>query len=152
MNWASKVTVATIVQKEDKLLMVRELSVDGTLVINQPAGHVEKGETLFQAAIRETKEETGIEIDLIGVIGIFALPITNNNATYYRILFEAKPISSVIQPMDPDIVSADWLPLDEIFEDCTKWRSPLVGKSINAWEKREFAPLSFIEDLTIPER
>ena len=63
-------TVATVVRRHDKYLMVRE-TVDGKEVINQPAGHVEVGEDVLAAAVRETLEETAWDVKITGFIGFF---------------------------------------------------------------------------------
>lgn len=147
-DWFPRLTTAVIVEKNNKLLMVRERTPENVLVMNQPAGHVEYGETVFNAAIRETREETGLNIKLNHFIGLFAAPAIDQKSTYYRLLFHATVESGVLQPLDADIEEACWLSLDEIFSDCTKWRSPIVGKSINAWKKGQRAPLSIITDLS----
>ena len=62
-------TVATVIEKDSKFLMVKETKF-GVQVINQPAGHVEPGEDILQAAMRETMEETGWEVAIRGFLGI----------------------------------------------------------------------------------
>ncbi|RZA05142.1 MAG: NUDIX domain-containing protein, partial [Moraxellaceae bacterium] len=69
MTWAPHVTVATIVERDNRFLMVYE-EADGALVYNQPAGHLDPNETLQDAAIRETFEETGWTVKLTGVVGV----------------------------------------------------------------------------------
>ena len=64
------VTVATIVSRNNQYLMVEEFD-NGELVLNQPAGHVEPGERLFDAAVRETEEKTGWRVTLKHLVGIF---------------------------------------------------------------------------------
>ena len=67
-KWPPHITVACVIEKEGKYLMVEERDkTSGEMVFNQPAGHVEAGESLAQAALRETLEETGWDIELIGV-------------------------------------------------------------------------------------
>src|SRR5688572_31807102 len=67
MTWAPHVTVATIIERDDRFLMVYE-EADGKKVYNQPAGHLDPNETLQEAAIRETLEETGWTVELTGVV------------------------------------------------------------------------------------
>ena len=64
------ITVATVVEKDGKFLMVEERS-DGALVYNQPAGHLELGESLLEAAVRETLEETRWQVEVNGFIGVY---------------------------------------------------------------------------------
>jgi 8-oxo-dGTP pyrophosphatase MutT (NUDIX family) len=70
--WTAHVTVATVVEKDGKFLFVEEHTAGVThTVFNQPAGHVESGETLIEAAIRETMEETGHEVSIDALLGIY---------------------------------------------------------------------------------
>ena len=71
-EWLPHVTVATVVEQGGRFLLVEERDKQtGDLVFNQPAGHLEAGETLAQAAVRETLEETGWNVELTAVLGIF---------------------------------------------------------------------------------
>lgn len=70
MSWQPHITVATIVEHEGKFLFVEEFKANQH-VFNQPAGHLEPFETLRQAALRETLEETAWEVELTGVVGIY---------------------------------------------------------------------------------
>ena len=69
MDWKPHITVATVVEDNGRFLMVEELKHDRA-VLNQPAGHLDPNESLIEAAIRETLEETGYDVELTGVIGI----------------------------------------------------------------------------------
>ena len=67
-QWIPHVTVATVVFHEERYVLVEELE-NGRHVFNQPAGHLEAGETLSEAAARETLEETGWEVQIEAVLG-----------------------------------------------------------------------------------
>ena len=83
--WTPHVTVATVVEKDGHFLFVEEHSEGVThTVFNQPAGHVESGETLIQAAIRETLEETGHTVEIDALLGIY---------TYTHRCFQIGPIT-----------------------------------------------------------
>ena len=88
MDQYPHLTVATIVQRNNEFLMVEEID-NGRRVINQPAGHVEVGESLFDAAIRETREETGWSvrleafIELICSDSLAAYPVLRQVSEYY---------------------------------------------------------------------
>ena len=70
-EWLPHVTVATVVEQGGRFLLVEERDKQtGELVFNQPAGHLEPGETLTQAALRETVEETGWDVELTAVLGV----------------------------------------------------------------------------------
>ena len=90
-------TVATVVAQNDRYLMVKEFE-SGKLVINQPAGHVEPGEDIIDAAIRETYEETGWHVDINGFIGIYTSTSPATGITYYRLAFTAEASSFESKP------------------------------------------------------
>ena len=83
--WYPHVTVAAIAERDGRYLIVEE-TINGAQVFNQPAGHVEKGETLIEAVIRETREETGWGFEPIHLCGIYQY-IAPNGETYFRFTF-----------------------------------------------------------------
>src|SRR5690606_14838434 len=99
------ITVATLVEKEGRFLMVEERS-NGAIVFNQPAGHVEEGESLVEAALRETLEESGWQVRLSGFLGSYVLTIPDKGRTYYRFCFIAEAGRQVSQHLDTDIIAA----------------------------------------------
>ncbi len=70
MDWYPHATVATIVERDGHFLLVEE-SEGERLVINQPAGHLDQGETLAAAAVREMLEENGWEVDVQALLGLY---------------------------------------------------------------------------------
>ncbi|MEY4589661.1 MAG: hypothetical protein RL497_1737 [Pseudomonadota bacterium] len=145
MQWTPHVTVATIIEQNGAFLLVHEHS-DGHTVYNQPAGHWEEHETLFAAALRETKEETGWEVELTHLLGVghYISPI--NGFTYLRFSFIAKPIRQIPNAqLDTEIIEALWLSYDEITARQTQLRSPLVFNDINRYLRGEKFPLSVIQ-------
>ena len=144
MEWYAHVTVATIVERDGKFLLVEEQSDNG-LVFNQPAGHLEKDETLQQAAIRETLEETGWSVALKGVVGIGLYTAPTNGVTYQRVTFYAE--STRHHPereLDTGIIGARWLSLEEIRAQSDKLRSPLVLEVIQRYLDGHRYPLEMI--------
>lgn len=138
-------TVATVVALDNKFLVVRELDM-GKTVINQPAGHVEPGESLQAAAVRETMEETGWNISLTGFLGISHYKSPNNGKTYYRVSFTAEPLSRDENPsLDTGIISAEWLGY-ETLKNCDILRSPMVVRDIEKFLAGTIYPLSLVED------
>ncbi len=125
MPWPPHITVATIVQRNDQYLMVEEF-VNGRLVLNQPAGHLEEGESLFEAALRETLEETGWSVELNSVCGIYQYE--SAEILFHRIAFAASPLEQLTTALDPDIHAAHWMSIDEIRQHSL--RSPMVEQCI----------------------
>jgi len=147
MDWHAHVTVATVVEDAGRFLLVEE-EKQGRLVLNQPAGHLEPGESLIEAARRETLEETAWQVEILGVIGIGLYVAPANGVTYYRTAFHARPLAH--QPeraLDADITRAAWLTLDEIRAEQARLRSPLVLDAIEKYLDGHRYPLSMIVDM-----
>lgn len=147
MSWMPHVTVATIVQDDQqRFLFVEEQSLSAShLVINQPAGHVEAHETLIEAAVRETLEETGWTIDVTHLLGIYTYtPPADPDCTYYRFCFLAKPLShDAARPLDTGIEQALWMTL-EALEETARARSPLVIRCVQDALQGKRYPLDII--------
>jgi 8-oxo-dGTP pyrophosphatase MutT (NUDIX family) len=150
MSWYPHVTVATVIEDNGRYLFVEEEAADGQLVFNQPAGHLEAGESLIEAAARETLEETGWTIEVLGVvaIGLYTTPVAgtpDGATTYYRTTFFGKAIQHDTQRvLDTGIVRALWLTLDEITALKHRMRSPLVPKVVEQYNAGHRYPLSMI--------
>jgi len=130
MRWSPAVTVAAVIRRHDRFLMVEE-QPEGTSVINQPAGHLESGETLLQAVQREVLEETGRQFVASGLVGIYQWPFSSNQRSYLRFCF----CGDVSEPdpgrvLDSDITATHWMRLDQIEADQPPTRSPLVVQCI----------------------
>lgn len=144
MNWTPHVTVATVIEKDGKFLMVEE-SDNGRPVFNQPAGHLEEGETLFAAAVRETLEETAWHVTLSGYLGTYVYR-SANNTTYIRHCFIAnadKHDSSLA--LDQNIIAAHWLTKEEILAPDFAARSPLVIMALENYLAGTCLPLDTIQ-------
>lgn len=140
------ITVATVVPDGDRFLMVEENS-NGRIVYNQPAGHLESGETLAQAALRETLEETGWHVRLEALLGIYHYTSSANNITYIRHCFIAAPLQEVENAtLDPDIIAAMWLTEDDILARSAQLRSPIVLDAIRDYRRGIAHPLTVIND------
>lgn len=146
MSWSPHVTVATVVQDQQRFLFVEERSMNVShLVINQPAGHVEANETLIEAAVRETLEETGWHVNITHLLGIYTYtPPSDPATTYYRFCFLADAIKhDPSLPLDTGIERALWLNLDGLI-DTARARSPLVTRCVqDALDGKKF-PLDII--------
>ena len=144
MNWYPHTTVATIVEQNGRFLMVEE-NDEGRTVFNQPAGHLDEHETLFDAALRETLEETAWEVELRAFLGTYHYLSPHNNITYIRHCFIAVPLRE--RPgleLDPAIIQAHWLSADTILADDFRARSPIVQKVLQDYLAGHHYPLSLI--------
>ena len=144
-DWPPHVTVATVVERDGRYLIVEERDkTSGRMVFNQPAGHLEPGESLVDAAYRETLEETRWEVGLSAVLGI-ALYRAPGGASYLRTTFLATPERE--QPgreLDPDIAAVHWMAHEELLAQSGKLRSPLVLAAIEQHRKGICYPLDLI--------
>ena len=146
-RWCPHATVATVVVDQDRYLMVQEIDrVSGAVVYNQPAGHLEPGESLTEAARREVLEETTWCVDLIGYLGVARL-VGADGITYLRHSFLAIPSYEVSnQTLDDGIIAAHWLTRDEIIALSSQLRSSLVMSVIELHRQGNVAPLSLVLD------
>jgi len=147
MTWKPHLTVATIVQNKDTFLMVEE-SIEGAMQYNQPAGHLEPGETLIDAAIRETLEETAWHVRPEALVGIYRWINPGNNKTFLRFSFSASCLQHDKQrTLDADINQALWMTLNDINTRSEAMRSPMVLQSLNDFIKGTRYPLSILKEL-----
>lgn len=147
--WPPHITVATVVEQEGRYLLVEERDkVTGQLVLNQPAGHLEPGETLFEAARRETLEETRWEVELQGLLGWALYTAPSNGVTYYRSTFIARPLRQRTElELDPDILRTHWLDYGEILASSARMRSPLVLSAVEQARSGTRYPLNALQHL-----
>lgn len=124
--WKPNVTVAAVVERDGRFLVVEEETDDG-LRFNQPAGHLEKGEALVAAAAREALEETAHHFWPEFLVGIYQWPKPGSDITYLRFAFGGSVEG--FEPerrLDDGIVRAVWLSLDELRATRERHRSPLI--------------------------
>lgn len=146
MDWIPHVTVATVVEDQGRFLFVEEIS-NGQHVLNQPAGHLEANENLIQAAVRETLEETGWEIEVTAVTGIYLYTAPSNGVTYQRVCFAARPVRHLPEsPLDQGIIGPKWLTRSELEAQREHWRSELVGQCVDDYLGGERFALSLIRN------
>ncbi|MGH8801998.1 MAG: NUDIX domain-containing protein, partial [Casimicrobiaceae bacterium] len=102
-------TVAVVVERDGRYLFVEEETRAG-LRLNQPAGHVEAGESIAGAAARETLEESAWEVDPVALVGVYHWEAFDRGATFVRFTFAATPLRhDPIRTLDTGIVRALWL-------------------------------------------
>ena len=140
MIWKPNVTVAAIVEKDGEFLLVEEQTSEGIL-FNQPAGHLEPGESIIQGAIRETLEETGFTFIPQCVLGVYHWYSQTANVTYLRFAFPDLSLSMIPRrALDAGILSAGWFGADEIREMSYCHRSPLVMRCIEDYLAGKLIP------------
>jgi ADP-ribose pyrophosphatase YjhB (NUDIX family) len=145
--WRPRVTVATVIPDGDRFLMVEE-EVAGRRVYNQPAGHLDDGESLLAAATRETLEETGWTVELEHFVAVHQWQSHEHGDQVVRFSFAARGVShDPTRPLDTGISRALWLRRDEIAALGDRLRSPLVLQSIDAWLSGQRLPLSIVGSL-----
>tara|TARA_B110000503_G_scaffold68107_1_gene106482 strand:- start:19265 stop:19717 length:453 start_codon:yes stop_codon:yes gene_type:complete len=145
-RWTPHVTVACVIEKDGKYLMVEERDkFSGRMVFNQPAGHLEDAESLTEATLRETLEETGWRVELTGVLGIALHTAPTNNNTYYRTTFVATPLERMADAViDSDIHAVHWLDYEEILARSARMRSPIALAVIERHRQGICYPLDLI--------
>lgn len=146
MSWTPHLTVATVLEKNGKFLLVEEC-INNQRVFNQPAGHVEALESLYDAAIRETLEETGWTVEPQFLLGLYTYTPACRSKTFYRTTFIAQALS--FDPhyvLDKDILATHWLSLDEIKARQAHLRSPIVLKCVEDYCNGQKYPLGLISE------
>lgn len=143
-DWKPNVTVAALVERDGRYLLVEEHTAEG-LRINQPAGHLDPGESLIDAARREALEETGCVVEPTALVGIYQWPLPGSELSYLRFAFAAdlQRIETGRQ-LDEGIVQALWLTPDELRACRERHRSPLVWQCVEDHLAGKHHPLELI--------
>lgn len=145
--WKPHVTVAAVVEHKNRFLMVEE-TADGRRVLNQPAGHLESGESLIEAMVRETREETAWEVEGFALVGIYRWLLPDHSKTFLRVTFAARALShDPDQALDEGIHCTHWLSCDELAAAAEQLRSPLVLHSATDYLAGRRYPLELLRDL-----
>ncbi|HEX6396340.1 MAG TPA: NUDIX hydrolase [Steroidobacteraceae bacterium] len=144
-----EVTVAAVVVREGRFLLVEE-RIQGRLVLNQPAGHLEDRETLVEAAVRETREETAWHFHPEALVGTYLWRNPSNGRSFLRFAFcgdvdDHQPR----QPLDKGIVRALWLTPEELQAQPARLRSPLVMRCIEDFQQGRRQPLASVSSLDL---
>ncbi len=146
--WQPDVTVATVVVRDGRLLVVEEQANGRGLVLNQPAGHLEPDESLLEAALRETREETGWTVELTGFVGAYQWKAPETGRHYLRFAFCAVPLThDPEQPLDEGIARALWLTPAELQAESARHRSPLVWQAVQDYLGGSRHPLALVRQL-----
>jgi len=143
-QWKPNVTVAAVVERDGAFLLVEEQTSTG-IRYNQPAGHLEAGESLLEAVIRETLEESARDFCPTELLGIYHYRQADSGVTYLRFAFtgtlsEAHPD----RKLDTGILRALWMPLEDIRACSDRHRSPLLMQCINDYLRGQRYPLAML--------
>ncbi|NJD25050.1 MAG: NUDIX hydrolase [Betaproteobacteria bacterium] len=144
MIWKPNVTVAAVVERDGKYLLVEEETAGG-LAFNQPAGHLEAGESLVDAVVRETLEETAYHFRPTHLVGIYNWTRPDGEVTYLRFAFAGELRGwEAERKLDAGIVAAHWLTLDEVKATQERHRSPLILRCIEDLRAGKRHPLDLL--------
>lgn len=144
-RYKPNVTVACVIESQGRFLIVEEV-IEGEQRFNQPAGHLEQGESLIDACRREVFEETGLNVHPQGLIGIYQLT-ASDTLSFLRFTFYASlKHCEIAQPQDPIIKDTHWLRYDEITALSNQLRSPLVITCIDDFVNKTHYPLELLND------
>ncbi|NMM25780.1 MAG: NUDIX hydrolase [Glaciimonas sp.] len=145
--WKPSVTVAAVIERQGRFLLVEEETSDG-IRFNQPAGHLDPLESLEQAVVRETLEETAHDFTPTALIGMYMSRTvsarTNRDVTYLRFTFTGAVGKQHDQALDTGILRALWMTYEEIVACQATHRSPLVLRSVDDYLAGIRAPLSLL--------
>jgi len=146
-RWKPSVTVAAIIERDGRFLLVEEETAEG-LKLNNPAGHLDRGESLQQGVVRETLEETARVFTPEHVVGVYLTrsgTAGGGEVTYLRFAFSG----TVGEPdparaLDSGIVRTLWLTLAEVSASRERHRSPLVLRCIEDFVAGRRHPLELL--------
>ena len=142
--WKPNVTVAAVLERDGQFLLVEE-HTDLGVRFNQPAGHLEPGESLTEGAIRETLEETAYTFRPTALLGVYQYRYAPNDTTYLRFAFSGEITGhDAARALDEGIIRAMWLTVEEIRGQCTRHRTPLVMHCIDDYLADRRYPLDLI--------
>ena len=137
--WKPSVTVAAVIERDGKFLLVEEM-IDGRKVINQPAGHLDPGESLAAACAREVLEETAHRFEPTGLVGVYRWHYAAKDVTFLRFCFRGKVLGVEDRKLDKEIIRLLWLTPAEVKASAAA-RSPLVSRCVEDWLAGKNYPL-----------
>jgi 8-oxo-dGTP pyrophosphatase MutT (NUDIX family) len=145
--WKPSVTVAAIIERDGRFLLVEEETSDG-IRFNQPAGHLDPAESLISAVSREALEETAHEFIPDALVGVYMSRYqstrTGEDVTYLRFAFCGRVGNVHDQPLDVGILRTVWMSYEEIIATQALHRSPLVLQCIDDYLSGKRSPLSML--------
>ena len=147
MIWKPNVTVAAVIERDGKFLLVEEETGDGIL-FNQPAGHLENGESLLDGVMRETWEESAHRFEPTALLGVYHWKHPKKDITYLRFAFVGNVTGfDTLQKLDDGILRTVWMTPDEVRATQDRHRSPQVLTCIEHYLAGQRFPLSVLTHL-----
>ncbi len=149
-RWRPSVTVAAVIERDGRYLLVQEHTPEG-LRLNQPAGHLDPGESLLQAVVREVREETACDFAPQALLGVHLATFTRaaDTITYLRFAFcgtVGEPLPGRV--LDAPIVRTLWLTPEEIAARAAEHRSVLVQRCVDEHRAGLRFPLDVLRGAT----
>jgi 8-oxo-dGTP pyrophosphatase MutT (NUDIX family) len=149
MGWNPEITVAAVVMRDQRFLMVEE-RIAGQLVLNQPAGHLEDGENVLAAVVRETREETAWRFTPCALVGTYLWRNPDDGRGFLRFAFCGDVDDfQAQQPLDRGIVRSLWLSHAELAAQPARLRSPLVMRCVADYLAGKRLPLDSVACLDL---
>jgi 8-oxo-dGTP pyrophosphatase MutT (NUDIX family) len=143
------ITVAAVTETDGRFLLVEE-RINRRLVFNQPAGHVEKGETLLDAVIREVREETAWGFEPRELLGVYLWRNPSSGRSTMRFAFTGRVMDhDDQQPLDRGIVCTHWLSRGDLMQREPRLRSPLVLRCVEDYLGGTRMPLESVAKLDL---
>ena len=139
----TSVTVAAVIERQGRVLFVQG-KIDGRLVLNQPAGHLDPGESLVAACRREVLEETAHRFEPTALVGIYRWHYAPKDVTFLRFCFRGRLDGTETRPLDKEIVALHWLTPGELEKRKSEHRSPLVQKCVEDFLAGRHYPLEIL--------
>lgn len=144
MIWKPNVTVAAVLERDGKFLLVEEETGQGVR-FNQPAGHLELGESLIFAVVREALEESAYEFEPQNLLGIYRWHSKASDTTYLRFAFTGRILAHHPErKLDEGILRAVWMTPEEIRATQSRHRSPLILRCVEDYLAGKRYPLDII--------
>jgi len=144
-----EITVAAITESDGRFLVVEE-RINQRLVFNQPAGHVEQGESLLKAVIREVREETAWRFEPASLVGVYLWRSPESGVTTMRFAFcGSVDDHQAAQPLDHGIIGTHWLSREDLQQRERLLRSPLVLRCIEDYLGGKRKPLDSVAHLDL---
>ena len=139
--WKPSVTVAAVAQRGDRFLVIEE-RITGRLVLNQPAGHLDPGESLIAACRREVLEETAHRFEPTALVGVYRWHYAKKDVTFLRFCFTGEILGEERgRELDKAIVRVHWLTAEELAARSAEHRSPLVQRCVDDYRAGRRFPL-----------